>query len=292
MCIHSAKILTNLMNRNGKLIRSQKLYYSVTFTPIMEIRLTGKHALVTGGSKGIGRAIAEQFAAAGARVTLVARDADGLRNLLAQLPGTGHSYIAADFSKTESAITDINAHIANNPVDILVNNTGGPPAGLIENATWEQFISALEMHVKMAHGITLLVLPHMREQHFGRIINVISTSVKIPIAGLGVSNTTRGAMASWAKTLATEIAKDGITVNNILPGFVETRRLESLISGKAKGAGACEETIAKEMIGSIPAGRFGKPDELAYYATFLASDKAGYITGTSLQIDGGRTGSL
>jgi 3-oxoacyl-[acyl-carrier protein] reductase len=258
----------------------------------MEIRLTGRHALVTGGSKGIGRAIAEQFAATGARVTLVARDASELKKLVAQLPGGGHNFIAADFSKTETALTEIQSRVSTDPIDILVNNTGGPPAGLIENATWEQFVSALEMHVKMAHSISQFVIPHMRKQHFGRIINVISTSVKIPIAGLGVSNTTRGAMASWAKTLATEIAKDGITVNNILPGFVETGRLESLIAGKAKGADTSIDAIATEMINSIPAGRFGKPEELAYYATFLASDRAGYITGTSLQIDGGRTGSL
>ena len=258
----------------------------------MEILLSGRHALVTGGSKGIGRAIAEQFAASGARVTLVARDAEELKNLIAQLLGSGHSYIVADFSKTEEALAAIKSHIATNPVDILVNNTGGPPAGAIEHATWEQFVSALEMHVKMAHSISQLVIPHMRKQQLGRIINVISTSVKIPIAGLGVSNTTRGAMASWAKTFATEIAKDGITVNNILPGFVETGRLESLIAGKAKGAGTSQDVISKEMIGSIPAGRFGKPEELAYYAAFLASDRAAYITGTSLQIDGGRTGSL
>lgn len=258
----------------------------------MEISLKGKHALVTGGSKGIGRAIAEQFAASGAQVTLVARDADELKNIVSQLPGNRHSYIAADFSLTERALGAIKSFVANHPVDILVNNTGGPPAGAIEHATWEQFVSALEMHVKMAHSLSQCVLPHMRKQQFGRIINVISTSVKIPIAGLGVSNTTRGAMASWAKTVATEIAKDGITVNNILPGFVETGRLESLIAGKAKGAGTSQEVISNEMINSIPAGRFGKPEELAYYAAFLASDKAAYITGTSLQIDGGRTGSL
>jgi len=258
----------------------------------MEILLSGRRALVTGGSKGIGRAIAEQFAASGASVTLVARDADELKKIIAQLPGSGHSYIAADFSQTETALSAMKSFVTNHPVDILVNNTGGPPAGAIENATWEQFVLALEMHVKMAHSLSQCVLPHMRKQQFGRIINVISTSVKIPIAGLGVSNTTRGAMASWAKTLATEIAKDGITVNNILPGFVETGRLESLIAGKAKSAGTSQEVISTEMIHGIPAGRFGKPEELAYYAAFLASDKAAYITGTSLQIDGGRTGSL
>lgn len=258
----------------------------------MEINLKGKHALVTGGSKGIGGAIAKEFAASGARVTVVSRDEAELKRMVAELDGNGHSYLVADFNNSSEALASIKSHIDKNPVDILVNNTGGPPAGAIENADWNGFVTALEMHLKMSHELVKLVLPNMRKAQYGRIINVISTSVKIPIPGLGVSNTVRGAMASWSKTLASEVAKDGITVNNILPGFVETGRLESLISGKAKEAGTSEEAIASSMIGTIPAGRFGKPEELAYYATFLASDKAAYINGTSVQIDGGRTGSL
>ena len=258
----------------------------------MEINLNGKHALVTGGSKGIGRAIALEFASSGAKVTIVSRDVNELKNCIQELSGDGHSYIVADFSKSEEALAVIASHVEKYPIDILVNNTGGPPAGAIENAEWSGFVTALEMHLKMSHALVKLVLPSMRQSQFGRIINVISTSVKIPIPGLGVSNTVRGAMASWSKTLASEVAKDGITVNNILPGFVETGRLESLISGKAKGANTSEEAVAKSMINTIPAGRFGKPEELAYYATFLASDKAAYINGTSVQIDGGRTGSL
>jgi 3-oxoacyl-[acyl-carrier protein] reductase len=258
----------------------------------MEINLNGKHALVTGGSKGIGRAIAQQFAASGAHVTVVSRDEAELKKMVAELPGSGHSYLAADFSKTEAALTTIQTHIAQHPIDILVNNTGGPPAGPIENADWSGFVMALEMHLKMSHELTKLVLPNMRAHQYGRIINVISTSVKIPIPGLGVSNTVRGAMASWSKTLASEVAKDGITVNNILPGFVETGRLESLIKGKALGVGQTDDDVATSMKATIPAGRFGQPEELAYYATFLASDKAAYINGTSVQIDGGRTGSL
>ena len=258
----------------------------------MEINLKGKHALVTGGSKGIGGAIAAQFAASGANVTVVSRDENELKKMVAVLPGNGHSYLVADFSNTEASLTSIRAHLAKHPVDILVNNTGGPPAGAIEAAEWSGFVTALEMHLKMSHELTKLVLPNMKKGQFGRIINVISTSVKIPIPGLGVSNTVRGAMASWSKTLASEVAKDGITVNNILPGFVETGRLEALIKGKALGAGTSDDDVAVSMKATIPAGRFGKPEELAYYATFLASDKAAYINGTSVQIDGGRTGSL
>lgn len=258
----------------------------------MEIKLNGKHALVTGGSKGIGRAIAMEFAASGATVTIVSRDEVELKRIADGLPGIGHAYLVADFSKTAESLAIIKTHIATNPIHILVNNTGGPPAGAIESADWGGFMTALEMHLKMSHELTKLVLPDMRKAQYGRIINVISTSVKIPIPGLGVSNTVRGAMASWSKTLASEVAKDGITVNNILPGFVETGRLESLISGKAKGTNTSEEAVASSMISTIPAGRFGKSEELAYYATFLASDKAAYINGTSVQIDGGRTGSL
>jgi 3-oxoacyl-[acyl-carrier protein] reductase len=258
----------------------------------MEIKLNGKHALVTGGSKGIGRAIAMEFAAAGANVTVVSRDEAELKKLVADLPKGNHAYVVADFSRAQDSLATLSAYVNKHPVDILVNNTGGPAAGPIENAEWSSFLTALEMHLKMSHELTKLVLANMRKRQFGRIINVISTSVKIPIPGLGVSNTVRGAMASWSKTLAAEVAKDGVTVNNILPGFVETGRLESLIKGKALGAGQTDEEVVKSMQATIPAGRFGKPEELAYYATFLASEKAAYINGTSVQIDGGRTGSL
>lgn len=258
----------------------------------MKIELTGKTALVTGASKGIGRAIALQFAQAGADIVAVSRDADSLQKLINELPPGNHQFIDVDFSNSDFAISKISDFVNKNPIDILVNNTGGPAPGPIEEASWDQFLKGLEMHLKMSQALTQSVLPNMKKEQFGRIINVISTSVKIPIPGLGVSNTVRGAMASWAKTLASEVGMHGITVNNILPGFIKTGRLDSLINGRAQKQNTSTDQIEEAMISSIPAGRFGKPEELGYYATLLASEMGAYINGTSLQIDGGRTGSL
>ena len=258
----------------------------------MKIELEGRNALVTGGSKGIGLAISKQFAEAGANVTLVSRDEKLLKEVCDNLPGPGHSFMAMDFGNADESLGQLKDFLQNQKIDILVNNTGGPPAGTIESADWVDFNNGLQMHLRISHDLAKMVIPEMRKKHFGRIINVISTSIKIPIPGLGVSNTVRGAMASWAKTLAFEVGKDGITVNNILPGFINTGRLSSLISAKAVSQKMSEEDVTKQLIGWIPADRFGEPEELGKYATFLASDHASYITGTSLQIDGGRTGSL
>lgn len=258
----------------------------------MELTLSGKVAMVTGASKGIGRAISQQMASAGAKIIAVSRSEDELGRLIKELPGEGHHLLSADFSKPDYSLSKLGDYITKNPLDILVNNTGGPPPGQIHEADWGSFLKALEMHLRMSQGLVQAVLPGMRSKNFGRIINVISTSTKIPIAGLGVSNTVRGAMNSWSKTLASEVAKDGITVNNILPGFISTGRLDSLIESKAIKSGKSKEDVISEMQASIPSGRFGRPEELGFYATFLASDLGSYINGTSLQIDGGRTGSL
>jgi len=258
----------------------------------MKIGLEGLNALVTGGSKGIGLAIAREFAKAGAKVTIVSRDEALLKKSCDSLSGSGHSWLALDFSKPEEALKELETFSQTQKIDILINNTGGPPAGPIETAEWESFNNALQMHLRISHSLAKMVIPNMREKRYGRIINVISTSIKIPIPGLGVSNTVRGAMASWAKTLSFEVAKDGITVNNILPGFINTGRLSSIISVKAGNQKMSEEEVTEQLLSWIPAGRFGEPEELGKYATFLASEHASYITGTSLQIDGGRTGSL
>lgn len=257
----------------------------------MQIDLSGKTALVCGASKGIGAGIAKVFDECGAALILVARDEAGLLSFRADLSVGRHQAIVADLSKTED-VKILTSQLAELQVDIVINNTGGPAPGLITEATPEAFEAALSMHLYASHAIMQTVLPGMKARHFGRFINVISTSVKIPIPGLGVSNTTRGAMASWAKTLAGEVAPFGVTVNNILPGFVETGRLESLIQGTAVKTGKSESEVASEMKSSIPAGRFGQPQELGYLAAFLASDQAAYITGVSIPADGGRTGSL
>lgn len=256
----------------------------------MNLHLTGKYAVVCGASQGIGAAIAEALAREGVQLLLVARSADKLENLRQQLTGT-HEVYACDFSQAEE-VARLAQFLGNEPIDILVNNTGGPPAGPVLDASLDDFGKALQMHLFTAHQLVQSVVAGMKKRQYGRIINVISTSTKIPIAGLGVSNTTRGAMASWAKTLSGEVASFGITVNNILPGAVETDRLEAIITGKAQKSNMSAADMADQMRSEIPAGRFGQPEELGALAAFLASVKASYITGVSIPVDGGRTGAL
>ncbi len=256
----------------------------------MEIDLNGKNALVCGSTQGIGRAIAEEFANSGARVTLVARNEMKLVEVRDQLNGEGHDCICADFSKPD----ELRKALANSNTDyhILVNNTGGPPGGPITDAETDAFVSAFQQHLLCNHILVQHCIPGMRSAGYGRVINVISTSVKQPLNGLGVSNTIRGAVANWSKTLANELGSFGITVNNILPGATETERLSSIISNKAAKSGSSKDEASQKMLSAIPAGRFGQPEELAYAATFLASDKASYINGTNVVVDGGRTSSL
>jgi len=256
----------------------------------MQIELNGKNALVCGSTQGIGRAIAEEFANSGARVTLVARNEAKLIEVRDQLNGEGHDYLCADFSKPE----ELRKALASSNTDyhILVNNTGGPPGGPITEAETDAFVRAFQQHLLCNHILVQHCIPGMKAAAYGRVINVISTSVKQPLNGLGVSNTIRGAVANWSKTLANELGSFGITVNNILPGATETERLSSIISNKASKTGSSEEEASQKMLSAIPAGRFGKPEELAYAATFLASDKASYVNGTNVVVDGGRTSSL
>jgi 3-oxoacyl-[acyl-carrier protein] reductase len=258
---------------------------------MLTIDLTGRKALVCGSSQGIGRSIARTMANAGAGVTLLARNADQLKRELDQLSGDGNDVLVADFMQPDS-LQAIKEQVQSGKYDILVNNAGGPPPGSVHTADWQQFEKAITMHLQTSHQLAQWVLPHMKEQHFGRMINIMSTSVKIPLDGLGVSNTVRGAVASWAKTMANELGQWGITVNNLLPGFMETGRLTQIIDNKAEKAGTSAETIAENMKQTVPVRRFGHPYEMGYLATFLASDLAGYISGTSIPVDGGRTGSI
>ncbi|HCX24853.1 MAG: short-chain dehydrogenase [Flammeovirgaceae bacterium] len=257
----------------------------------MDFNLKEKHALVCGGSKGIGGAIAISLAMEGARVTIVARNESELQEHMKRLPGNGHSYLKADLLERKDLLKVLE-YIEQHPVEIIINNTGGPAPGPITEAKIENFQSALNMHLFASHQIMQTALPHMKSIGYGRFINVISTSVRIPISGLGVSNTTRGAMASWAKTLSNEVAPFGITVNNILPGAVSTTRLDAIIESAATKKGISVDEAADAMRLTIPAGRFGRPEELGDLACFLASEKASYITGVSIPVDGGRTGSL
>jgi len=262
----------------------------------MNLNLSGKHALVCGGSEGIGRAAAEALAELGANVTVLARRADAVRAVATALPchfpEQGHGFLAVDLNDRAELHAAVSALVERQPLQIVLNNTGGPPGGPLFAATAEQLLGVFGQHVIAAHTILQAVLPGMKESGYGRIINVISTSVKEPLAGLGVSNTIRGAMASWAKTLASELAPFGITVNNVLPGFTDTARLSGLIAAKARESGSSEDAIAKTMLASVPAGRFAKPEEPAAAIAFLASPAAAYVNGINLPVDGGRTRSL
>lgn len=261
----------------------------------MNVDLSGKNALVCGGSKGIGRAIAEELASLGANVIVAARSADLLAQIVTELPNSvpqNHGFLVFDMEDHEDLIRKVRNLSLTKPIHILVNNSGGPPGGPILEAQPEEFTRALERHLIASHHLVTLLSPGMKNAKYGRIINVISTSVKEPIAGLGVSNTTRGAVASWAKTMAMELGPSGITVNNILPGFTRTERLGSLVQSWASQRGFTVAEMENQLFESVPMGRFADPQEVAAVAAFLATPAASYVTGVSLAVDGGRTKSL
>ena len=258
----------------------------------MELGLQNKNALVCGSTQGIGKATAISLAKEGVNITLIARNETALQEVLKELPQNGqqkHGYLVADFSKPDQVKEVVST---NKSFHILINNTGGPKSGAIINASVEEFSAAFQMHVLVNQILVQAVVPFMKKQCFGRIINIISTSVKEPIPGLGVSNTIRNAVANWSKTMAGELAEFGITMNNVLPGFTDTARLDQIIKIKAAGANTSEEKMAQIMKDYVPAKRFAKPEETAKAVTFLASDSASYITGINLPVDGGRTKSL
>ena len=260
----------------------------------MNLDLSNKNALVCGGSAGIGKASAMALAAMGARVTLAARNAEKLQAVVEQLPNPelNHQYLVADFSdptQLKSAIMDA---ASKQTFHILINNTGGPKGGPIYSADVSEFTKAFQQHLVCNQLLVQAVAPGMKANSYGRIINIISTSVKQPIDGLGVSNTIRGAVASWSKTLANELGCFGITVNNVLPGFTATDRLADIVSGAAKRFDKTKEEAADFMKQLVPAKRFAQPEEIANAVAFLASPAASYINGINLPVDGGRTKSL
>jgi 3-oxoacyl-[acyl-carrier protein] reductase len=258
--------------------------------------LNGKRALVCGSTQGIGLASAEALAEAGASVVLLARNAERLAAARATLPapaGAAHETLVADLSDPAALRSALEGYLASHPaLHILVNNTGGPPPGAALAATEAGFLAAFTGHVLAGHALVQCLVPGMREAGFGRIVNIVSTSVREPIRGLGVSNTIRAAVAGWAKTLSRELAPAGITVNNILPGSTRTGRLESLIASRAAATGATIDSVERAMQAEIPMGRFAEPREIAAAVAFLASPAAGYITGVSLPVDGGRLASI
>lgn len=261
----------------------------------MNLSLEGKNAIICGGSQGIGYAIAEELALMGANCILLARNEENLKAATSQLDISirqTHSYHAIDFNNQPAVKELIQKITSKQNIHILVNNSGGPAAGPITEATEEQFLQAFNQHLVINHILTKAVIEGMKQDGYGRIINIISTSVKIPLKNLGVSNTTRGAVASWAKTMSNELGQFGITVNNVLPGFTRTARLETLIENTAKRGKVFVEIIEKNMMEEVPMKRFAEPAEIAAVAAFLATPAAAYVNGTSIPVDGGRTGSI
>ena len=261
----------------------------------MNLSLEGKNAVICGSTQGIGYAIAEELALMGANCILLARNEEALKLAVTQLDiaiRQSHSYRIADFSHPEQVQTVIDEIVASQTVHILINNTGGPTAGAIASAKPQEFIQAFNQHLICNHILTQTVINGMKKEGYGRIINIISTSVKIPLKNLGVSNTVRGAVASWAKTMANELGQYNITVNNVLPGFTKTQRLESLVKTTSHKISKTAEEVEKEMQEEVPMKRFGEAAEIAAVAAFLASPAASYVNGTSIPVDGGRTGSI
>lgn len=262
----------------------------------MNLDLRNKQAIVCGSTQGIGKAIALELANLGANVTLIARNEEALKKTKTELSteyNQLHSYLCVDFSKPEELKSIVEAYLQRQPtVHILVNNTGGPPAGPAHLAKTEEFISAFNNHLICNHILAQACIEGMKNAKYGRIINIISTSVKQPLPNLGVSNTIRAAVANWSKTLANELGKFNITVNNVLPGATATQRLQSIIENKSSKTGHAVDAVSQEMISEIPMGRFAEATEIANAVAFLASPAASYINGINLPVDGGRTGCL
>lgn len=261
----------------------------------MNLDLTNKTALVCGSTQGLGYASAAELAMLGCNVVLMARNEQKLKETLQLLDNSKnqqHTYLVADFTDINAVKKTIAEFMVINTVHILVNNTGGPAGGTALSADAADFLAAFNNHLINNHNLTQAVVPGMKQAGFGRIINIISTSVKSPIPGLGVSNTIRAAVANWAKTLATELGPFGITVNNVLPGFTKTVRADYVIATKAKAANITEAEVMKQLVAEIPAGRIGQPEEFGAAVAFLASPAAAYINGINLPVDGGRLGCL
>lgn len=276
-------------------IAQNRVRKSVIFTA-MNLDMTNKRALVCGSTQGIGMAAAQEIASLGASITLIARNEERLQSVKAQLDtskGQQHHYIVADFTQPQALQDKVNDHLkAEGPAHILVNNTGGPPGGPAINAQTDEFVQAFNNHLLCNHLLVQAVVDGMKSAEYGRIINVISTSVKQPLANLGVSNTIRGAVANWAKTLANELGQFNITVNNVLPGATATARLQSIMENKANKTGQSIDEVKAGFEAASPMKRVAQPEEVANAIAFLASPAASYINGINVPVDGGRTGCL
>lgn len=261
----------------------------------MLLSLHDKTALVCGSTQGIGLAAAIELAKLGANCILIARNEAALKNAVEQLDTTfnqQHQYLVADFDEPSQVKLVIENFLTKQPVHILVNNTGGPNAGPIIDAKVDEFLLAFNRHLICNQILVQAIIPSMKIAGYGRIINIISTSVKVPLSNLGVSNTIRGAVASWSKTMANELGQFNITVNNVLPGYTKTARLGSLIANNAAKRNVSIQVVSAEMENDIPVKRFATPDEIGNIVAFLATPAASYVNGVNIPVDGGRTGSM
>ncbi|MCB0476988.1 MAG: SDR family oxidoreductase [Crocinitomicaceae bacterium] len=262
----------------------------------MDLSMKGKTAVVCGATQGIGEATAKEIASLGAKIVIVARNQEKLEKVksdLDKINGLENDFIVADFSDVQNVKSGIEAWLSKgNSAQVLINNTGGPAGGPANQAGLDEFTSAFQMHLLCNHALVQALLPGMKEAGYGRIVNVISTSVKQPLPNLGVSNTIRGAVANWSKTLANELGQFNITVNNVLPGATDTVRLKSIIETKASKTGEQVNDIANQMANASPMKRIARPEEVANAIAFLASPAASYINGINVPVDGGRTGCL
>lgn len=262
----------------------------------MNLDLTGKTALVCGSTQGIGKAAAIELALLGANITLIARNEAKLKEVVKELPhkkNQKHRYLVIDFSKTAQIKPKIDRYLAKYPeVHILINNTGGPAGGAIIDADVSQFTQAFNEHIIAAQTLVQAVVPGMKNVGFGRIVNITSIGMKQPIIGLGISNTIRGAMGNWAKSMANELGKYGITTNNVLPGYTTTVRLEKINETRAKATNKSIEAVEKDLLKDIPIGRFTAPEETGAVIAFLCSPAASSVNGVSIPVDGGKTSSL
>ncbi|CAN5801970.1 SDR family oxidoreductase [soil metagenome] len=256
----------------------------------MDLGLTGKVALVAGSSRGLGRAIAEELAAEGASLVLCARREDSLQEAHRAIEERGGRVVAvaADLAEPAQVERVVEAGMREfGRIDILVTNAGGPPAGPFEQHSPEAWDRAVQLTLGSVLNLTRAVLPGMKERRWGRILNVTSIAVKQPVEGLILSNSVRAAVTGFARTVANEIAPWGITVNNVLPGYTRTERLDELAAANSKAKGISQEEARAAWEDQIPMGRLGEPREFAALVAFLASERASYITGTSITVDGG-----
>ena len=256
----------------------------------MKIDLSGKKALIGGSSKGIGLGIAKQLAESGASVCIMARNETKLKEIILKLPSSenqNHDYLVVDFSNFDRFKIIIEEYVDKNRIDILINNTQGPPAGNSLSKDIESYQDAFDLLFKSVVYTTSLIVPKMLKNKWGRIINVTSVSVKEPLNYLVLSNSIRSAVVAWAKSLSVDVGKDGVTVNSILTGYFDTERIKDLNKEKSKSLNISEDEVLEKMKSLVPINRLGKTEEYGYLVSFLSSDKAAYINGASIPIDGG-----